>query len=68
MDICNKLLLTHFHLAATTQHTDKPLKKNRCIYDLNIPNVIYGSKYNIFTHVLIFRSLNRIAATIPPNA
>ena len=67
MGVCNLLRSTHFHFAPATRHTGNHLKKYRCIYDLNIPNVIYGSKYNIFTHVLIFRSLNWITATMPPN-
>jgi len=68
MDVCNWPRLTHFLLAAATKHTGNHLKKYRCMYDLNIPDVIYCSKYDIFTHVLNFRSLNWITATIPPNA
>ena len=68
MDVCNLLRLTHFHLATRTRHRGNRLKKIWCTHDLNIPNDIYCSKYNIFTHVLIFRSLNWITATMPPNA
>ena len=63
MDVCNLLRLTHFHFAPATR-TGNHLKKIWCAYDLNIPNDIYCSKYNIFTHVLISRSLNWISATI----
>ena len=66
MDVCNLLRLTHFHLATITRHRGNHLKKISCTHDLNIPDDIYCSKYNIFTHVLIFRSLKWITATMPP--